>query len=57
MANKQQSRTKTSTSSFGSAGRISHDASTFYGSQLYDKLPEEDVFREFAETFGGGKSS
>jgi DNA modification methylase len=43
MANKQQSRTKTSTSSFGSAGRISHDASTFYGSQLYDKLPEEEL--------------
>jgi modification methylase len=31
----------TSTSSFGSQGRISHDSSKFYESKLYDSLPQE----------------
>ena len=31
----------TSTSSFGSPGRASHDSSSFYGSQLYHDLPPE----------------
>ena len=35
---------KTKTSDFGSPGRISHDASAFYASRLYEGLPtEEDV--------------
>ncbi len=34
-------RTGTRTSSFGSPGRASHDASAFYGSRLYQGLPQE----------------
>jgi modification methylase len=32
---------KTQTSSFGTPGRSSHDSSKFYGSRLYEGLPEE----------------
>ena len=34
-------KTGTRTSSFGSPGRASHDASAFYGSKLYQGLPQE----------------
>jgi DNA modification methylase len=34
-------RTGTRTSSFGSPGRANHDASSFYGSKLYQGLPQE----------------
>jgi site-specific DNA-methyltransferase (adenine-specific) len=37
-ARKKFRRKATSTSSFGTAGRISHDASKFYASRLYDGL-------------------
>jgi site-specific DNA-methyltransferase (adenine-specific) len=36
-----KSKKGTRTSSFGSPGRISHDASSFYNSKLYDNLPQE----------------
>lgn len=36
-----KSKKGTQTSSFGSPGRISHDASRFYNSKLYDTLPQE----------------
>ncbi|MBU1651297.1 site-specific DNA-methyltransferase [bacterium] len=36
------SKSRTQTSSFGSPGRISHDASSFYGGRLYDGLPKEE---------------
>ena len=41
-------RRSTSTSSFGSPGRASHDASRFYNSQLYNGLPVEQpvVYQE-----------
>jgi len=32
---------KTRTSAFGTPGRISHDASAFYGSKLYSQMPQE----------------
>jgi len=32
----------TSTSAFGSPGRINHDSSKFYGSRLYEGLPREE---------------
>ena len=32
----------TKTSSFGSAGRISHDSTQFYASRLYESLPKEE---------------
>jgi DNA modification methylase len=38
-ANKK--KTGTRTSSFGSPGRANHDASAFYGSRLYEGLPQE----------------
>jgi site-specific DNA-methyltransferase (adenine-specific) len=38
MAKKKFRRKATATSSFGTAGRISHDASKFYASRLYDGL-------------------
>ena len=41
MPKPKQSRTSTSTSSFGTSGRINHDASTFYNSRLYQNLPQE----------------
>ncbi len=34
-------RKKTRTSSFGTPGRISHDASSFYASKLYAQMPQE----------------
>ena len=33
----------TQTSRFGSRGRISHDASYFYGSRMYSDQPEEQL--------------
>ena len=38
----------TQTSAFGTAGRINHDASAFYGSRLYadQELPEPDAWIE-----------
>ena len=38
----------TQTSAFGTAGRINHDASEFYGSKLYadQELPEPDIWVE-----------
>ena len=35
----------TQTSSFGSPGRVNHDATLFYGSKLYQGLPEEEKVR------------
>jgi modification methylase len=39
---KRPQRKATSTSAFGTSGRISHDASRFYGSKLYKDLPVHD---------------
>ena len=36
-------RKTTRTSDFGTAGRISHDATAFYTSRLYEGLPVEDA--------------
>jgi len=36
-------RNRTSTSSFGSPGRVSHDASPFYASRLYQDAPRPDA--------------
>jgi DNA modification methylase len=33
---------KTRTSAFGTPGRISHDASPFYASKLYEQMPQEE---------------
>ncbi len=41
MTNKNHNRSSTSTSSFGSPGRVSHDASTFYNSKLYESQPKD----------------
>ena len=38
---KKPSRKKTSTSAFGTSGRVSHDSSKFYKSRLYDPLNEK----------------
>lgn len=38
-----KSKKGTQTSSFGSPGRINHDASRFYNSKLYENLPEEKI--------------
>lgn len=38
---KKFKRNGTKTSSFGSPGRIGHDATSFYSSKLYEGLPEE----------------
>ena len=38
MPEKNGKRSRTSTSAFGSPGRVSHDASTFYESELYAEL-------------------
>ncbi len=35
------SKKKTRTSAFGAPGRISHDASSFYASKLYEQMPQE----------------
>jgi site-specific DNA-methyltransferase (adenine-specific) len=40
MPPKPRRKPATSTSAFGSPGRTSHDASTFYQSRLYENLPE-----------------
>lgn len=40
---------RTQTSSFGTRGRISHDASKFYSSRLYAKSPSEDLVTPFVE--------
>ena len=40
MKNIKPERKKTSTSPFGSSGRISHDSSEFYSSKLYQNLPQ-----------------
>ena len=37
---------KTRTSAFGTPGRISHDASTFYASKLYSQMPHEQDFED-----------
>jgi DNA modification methylase len=39
MAKKNPKRTSTSTSSFGTPGRVSHDSSKFYTSRLYEAVP------------------
>ncbi len=41
MSKKPRKRTNTSTSAFGTPGRVSHDASTFYTSRLYDHVQGE----------------
>jgi site-specific DNA-methyltransferase (adenine-specific) len=38
---KRNTRRGTKTSAFGSSGRVSHDATPFYASKLYQGLPEE----------------
>jgi len=38
-----QKTTKTKTSAFGSPGRISHDARSFYASRLYEGMPAEEA--------------
>ena len=43
MAKKNPKRT--STSSFGTPGRVSHDASKFYASRLYEAVPGESVVK------------
>jgi site-specific DNA-methyltransferase (adenine-specific) len=43
MANSPKPRRKTITSSFGSAGRVSHDAAPFYASRLYAGQPREQA--------------
>jgi modification methylase len=41
MSSKRTKKAGTETSSFGTKGRISHDASKFYNSRLYEGLPKE----------------
>lgn len=41
MSKKPRKRTNTSTSSYGTPGRVSHDASTFYTSRLYEGVQGE----------------
>jgi modification methylase len=38
---KKRTKAGTQTSSFGSTGRVNHDASSFYSSRLYQDLPKE----------------
>lgn len=45
MSEKSRKRSSTSTSSFGTPGRVSHDASTFYTSRLYDHVQGEKKIR------------
>ena len=40
MTKKNHNRSSTSTSSFGSPGRVSHDARSFYNSKLYENQPQ-----------------
>ena len=42
MSKPKQSRISTSTSAFGTSGRINHDATPFYNSRLYQNLPQEE---------------
>jgi site-specific DNA-methyltransferase (adenine-specific) len=46
MSKRSYKRTSTATSAFGTAGRISHDASKFYASKLYDGLRSREVLEE-----------
>ena len=46
MKTRPKKRTPTATSAFGTKGRISHDASKFYGSRLYEGLRDEDGAHE-----------
>ncbi len=41
MGKKSAKRVSTSTSSYGTSGRVSHDASRFYTSRLYEAVPGE----------------
>jgi site-specific DNA-methyltransferase (adenine-specific) len=41
MSTHKSKRERTSTSSFGTTGRVSHDSSPFYNSRLYNDLPSE----------------
>jgi DNA modification methylase len=41
MTDKSQKRNRTKTSSFGSPGRVSHDAAPFYNSKLYESQPQD----------------
>jgi site-specific DNA-methyltransferase (adenine-specific) len=41
MPRAKRPRSSTSTSAFGSPGRVSHDSSEFYGSRLYQDQPKE----------------
>jgi modification methylase len=43
MPKQRRSSATTSTSAFGSPGRVSHDATTFYASRLYQDKPEEQA--------------
>jgi modification methylase len=45
MTNSPRKKRRTQTSSFGSPGKISHDADRFYASRLYDDLPGEQRVR------------
>ncbi|MHA2226931.1 MAG: hypothetical protein ACXAC8_17080 [Candidatus Hodarchaeales archaeon] len=45
---KKQNKRRTTTSSFGSSGRESHDSTPFYGSRLYIGLPTENK-QKYAE--------
>jgi site-specific DNA-methyltransferase (adenine-specific) len=45
MSKKSRKKLSTSTSSFGTPGRVSHDASTFYTSRLYDHVQGEKKIR------------
>ena len=49
MATRKKPRTRTRTSAFGTAGRINHDASAFYGGAMYSGIPAEKD-EEFVET-------
>ncbi len=42
MPKKLNQKSTTSTSPFGSPGRISHDSTPFYNSRLYENLPQEN---------------
>ncbi len=42
MSKPQNKRQSTETSSFGSAGRISHDSKKFYASRLYEGVPSDE---------------
>lgn len=50
MAKENDKRSSTETSAFGTPGRVSHDASKFYGSRLYEGLKGEKERVRFVET-------